>query len=147
MPHRNVMLPLVMPTQSALRSAVANIVKDLQLRCDESDVEMAEKLGVSAGTIANARNKKSDLSALTIAKIGAVYGTDAIGPYHSLYGATAHGIAASDAAPLTELADALAALTRAAGPKARLDAMPTLKAAAEALNGYLVSLERWRIAA
>ncbi|MFX8327764.1 hypothetical protein ABTL71_19070, partial [Acinetobacter baumannii] len=79
MPHRNVMLPLVMPTQSALRSAVANIVKDLQLRCDESDVEMAEKLGVSAGTIANARNKKSDLSALTIAKIGAVYGTDAIG--------------------------------------------------------------------
>lgn len=143
----NVLLPFSLPTQSSLRSAVANIIRDVQLKNEETDVETAEKLGVSAGTIANARNKKADLSALTIAKIGTVYGIEAVAPYHALYGASAHGVAASDAAPLAELADAMAALTRSPGPKARLDALPVLKTAAEALNAYLMSVERWRTAA
>jgi transcriptional regulator with XRE-family HTH domain len=141
------MLPFPIPTQSSLRSAVACIIRDVQLQHDETDTETAEKLGVSAGTIANARNKKADLSALTIAKIGTAYGIDAVGPYHALYGASAHGVAASDAAPLAQLADAMAALTRASGPKERLDALPILKAAAESLDAYVMSVERWRNAA
>jgi hypothetical protein len=62
-------------------------------------------------------------------------------------GATAHGIVAHDAAPLRELAEALAALTQSHTPKARFDSLPTLKAAAETLDGYILSLERWRLAA
>lgn len=93
------------------------------------------------------RNKKNDMGALMIATIGSRFGAEAVAPYNALYGATAHGIAASDAAPLTEMADALAALMKAHGPKARLDTLPTLKTAAEALNGYILSLEKWRLAA
>lgn len=143
----NVLLPLIAPDTAALRKAVAAIINDVQREHDLTDQELANKLDVHKNTICNARNKASDLGALTIAKIGAIYGADAVAPYHALYGATAHGIAASDAAPLTEMADALAALMRAHGPKARLDTLPALKNAAEALNGYILSLEKWRLAA
>lgn len=145
-PH-NVLLPMLAPDTEALRKAVAAIISDLQRKHDLSDEDLAIKLDVHKNTICNARNRKSDLGALTIAKIGAKFGADAVAPYNALYGATAHGVAAMDAAPLTEVADALAALTRSAGIKARLDALPVVKAAAEKLVSYVVTLERLRIAA
>ena len=145
-PH-NVLLPLALPTQKALRGALAQIIRDLQARYEETDQCTADRLGISIGTIRNARNETADLNALTIARIGAGYGADAVAPYNALYGATAHGIAAQDAAPLAELAQALAALTQSTTPKARFDSLPSLKDAAEALNGYILSLERWRLAA
>lgn len=144
---RNVLLPLMLPTQKQLRAAVAAIIRDIQHRHGESDQCTADRVGISVGTIRNARDEKTDLNALSIAKIGAIYGADAVAPYNALYGATAHGVAASDAAPLTEMADALAALMRAGGPKARLDALPTLRAALDAMGAYVVTLERWKIAA
>jgi hypothetical protein len=145
-PH-NVLLPMLAPDTEALRRAVAAIISDLQRKHDLSDEDLALKLDVHKNTICNARNRKSDLGALTIAKIGAKFGADAVAPYHALYGASAHGVAASDAAPLSEVADALAALTRSAGLKARLDALPVVKNAAEKLVSYVVALERMRIAA
>ncbi|WP_298165062.1 hypothetical protein [Novosphingobium sp.] len=144
---RNVLLPLMLPTQKQLRAAVAAIIRDIQHRHAESDQCTADRVGISVGTIRNARDEKTDLNALSIAKIGAIYGADAVAPYNALYGATAHGVASSDAAPLTEMADALAALMRAGGPKARLDALPTLRAALDAMGAYVVTLERWKIAA
>lgn len=143
----NVLLPIGLPNTKSLRAAVACIIRDIQREHHETDQDTADKLGVSIGTVRNARNEQADLGALTIAKIGAIYGADAVAPYHALYGAHAHGIAAHDAAPISELAEAVAALTRAAGPKARLDALPALKEASEALAGYIISLERWRVAA
>ena len=145
-PH-NVLLPLLCPDTAALRKAVAAIIRDVQRDFDETDQKTADRLGVHKNTIANARNEMGDLGALTIARIGSIYGVEAVAPYHALYGAHAHGIAASDAAPLNALAEALAALTGATGPKARLDALPTLKAAAEQLGSYVVSLEQFRRAA
>jgi transcriptional regulator with XRE-family HTH domain len=130
-----------------LRAAVARIIRDIQAQHHETDQDTADRLGISIGTVRNARNEDTDLNALTIARIGAVYGAQALSPYNSLYGAAAHGIASQDAAPLAELADALAALHRAETPRARFDSLPTLKAAAEAIAGYINSLERWRIAA
>ena len=149
MPDRtpNVMLPLSLPTQKELRAAVGNILRHVQHRYGETDQCTADRLGVSIGTVRNARDEKTDLNALTIAKIGAIYGADAVAPYNALYGATAHGVAAQDAAPLSLIADAMAALCSADSPKARLDALPALKDASEALAGYIVTLERWKIAA
>jgi hypothetical protein len=147
MTSRNVLLPLALPTQKSLRAAVAQIIRDIQAEHGETDQCTADRLGISIGTIRNARNETADLNALTIARIGPVYGADAVGPYNALYGATAHGIVAHDAAPLRELAEALAALTQSHTPKARFDSLPLLKAAAEAVNGYILSLEMWRNAA
>lgn len=143
----NVLLPMSLPNTKSLRAAVACIIRDIQREHHETDQDTADKLGVSVGTVRNARNEQADLGALTIAKIGAVYGAECLAPYHALYGATAHGAAAHDAAPLAELAEAMAALAKSDGPKARLDALPILKAAQEALGGYVVTLERWRVAA
>lgn len=145
--RHNVLLPLALPTQKCLRASVAQIIRDIQAVHGESDQCTADRLGVSIGTVRNARNETADLNALTIARIGAVYGAHAIGPYNALYGATAHGIASHDAAPLSQLANALAVLTGSESPKARFDALPELKAASEALSGYILSLERWRMAA
>lgn len=147
MTQHNVLLPLTFPDTAQLRKAVAAIIRDIQRDHGETDQATADKLGVHKNTIASARNEQADLGALTIARIGAVYGPQAVEPYHALYGATAHGAALNDAAPLTELADALAVLMKAAGPKARLDTLPTLKTAAASLNGYIIAMERWRLAA
>lgn len=147
MPTPNVLLPLALPTQKLLRAAVARIIRDVQALHSETDQDTADRLGISVGTVRNARNEATDLNALTIARIGAVYGAQSLAPYNSLYGAAAHGIAAQDAAPLGELADALSELHRAETPRARFDTLPVLKRAAEALAGYINSLEQWRMAA
>lgn len=145
-PH-NVPLPLCAPTTEALREACSAIVRDIMSAHGLTAIELGGRLNVHANTVAAWLNKKNDMGALMIATIGARFGVDAIAPYHALYGASAHGIAAQDAAPLTEMADALAALTRSTGPKERLDALPTIKTASEALSAYIVTLERWRLAA
>lgn len=144
---QEVPLPLASPTTEALREACSRIIRDLTASLDLTDIQLGGMLNVHANTIAAWRNKKNDMGALMIATIGSRFGAEDVAPYNALYGATAHGIAASDAAPLTEMADALAALMKAHGPKARLDTLPTLKTAAEALNGYILSLEKWRLAA
>ena len=146
MPHRaNVLLPFMPPTQKLLRAAIALIIREIQRDFDETDQCTADRLGVSIGTVRNARNETADLNALTIARIGAVYGAGAIAPYNALYGATAHVFAATDAAPLGALSEALTALLGATGPKARFDTIPALREAYEKLGGYLMSLEQARL--
>lgn len=147
MNERNVPLPMGLPTTMELMDAVSQIIRDVQSEFNETDQQTAERLGVTAATICNARNKKAELKARTIAAIGRVYGAQAISPYSALYGATTHGVASLDAAPLSELAEAQAALLRSKSPKGRFDALPALKTASEALAGYIISLERWRTAA
>jgi hypothetical protein len=147
MTGHSVLLPLEIPNTAALRKSVASIIRDIQRDHCETDQATADRLGVHKNTIAAARNEQSDIGALTIARIGALYGPEAVQPYHALYGATAHGIAASDAAPLVELTGALAALLHAGGPKARLDALPVLKDTSAKLDAYINSIERWRNAA
>lgn len=144
---RNISLPIEMPTQNLLREAARNIIMDLQKATGETDPEMAEKIGVSPTTIANARNRKNDIGSLTVAKIAAKYGEAAVAPYRALYGQGLHGIASSDPAPIAALALAVAELTKGDGPKARLDSLPVLVAAQEALSDYVAAIQRWRLAA
>ena len=76
-------------TQSSYRRAVAAIVRSIQANKHESDQDTADRLGVSAATVGNARNEKGDLAPLTLLRIGAVYGLDAINPAMLLMGGKA----------------------------------------------------------
>lgn len=153
----NVLLPLALPTQKFLRGAVANIIRDIQRDFSETDQETADHLGVSIGTIRNARNGETDLNAVTLARIGHRYGAHYVDPYHALYGACAQRIELSKCDPLAPLAESVALLCRmrAAGseggaietPKERLDALPALKAAARELTAYIAGIEQLRAVA
>lgn len=58
-------------TQSSYRQAVREIVLDMGK--DETDQDIAERLGCSAATVGNARNKKGNLNAITLLKIAKEY--------------------------------------------------------------------------
>ncbi|WP_157222658.1 hypothetical protein [Novosphingobium sp. AP12] len=55
----------------------------------ESDQDMAERLGTSSGTINNASNKRGDLNAVTLLRIGKEYGLHRLGPVLGLVGGKA----------------------------------------------------------
>jgi transcriptional regulator with XRE-family HTH domain len=140
----SILLPLPLPDTKSLRRAGAAIIRDIQLRHHETDQDTADRLGVSRGTISNVRNELSDPGALLIAKVGRVYGREAIAPYSALVDSDAtDGVAE----PTAELGEAVSALARARakGTKGRLDALPAVKAAIEAASAYVASVERERL--
>lgn len=153
----NVLLPMVLPTQSSLRKAVASMIRDIQREHAETDQDTADRLGVSKGTIVNARNGTTDLNALTIARIGAVYGAHYVNPYNSLYGATATPVQKATDDPLCHLARAVSTICDMRCPdgpggvvelpKEKLDALPALRAARASLDSYIAGIERLRLVA
>ncbi len=153
----NVLLPMMLPTQSSLRSAVSNIIRDIQRDHGETDQDTADQLGVSKGTIVNARNGTTDLNALTIARIGAVYGPHYVDPYNGLYGATATPVQKATDDPLCHLARAVSTICdmrcpdgpggAVELPKEKLDALPALRAARASLDSYIAGIERLRLVA
>lgn len=155
--YRNGLLPFQMPTQKRLREAVANIIRDVQRDFKETDEQTADALGISDGTVRNARNERTDLNAVTIARIGHKYGAHYVDPYHRLYGACAQSLQASQSDPLAPLAESVATLCRMRSqdseggrletPKEQLDALPILKNAARELTAYIASIECLRVAA
>jgi plasmid maintenance system antidote protein VapI len=56
------------------REAVAKIVSEIQDETGMDDEHLAEHLGVSEGTIANARNRRGNLDAVTMLNLGALFG-------------------------------------------------------------------------
>jgi transcriptional regulator with XRE-family HTH domain len=157
MQRNNVLLPLTLPTQSSLRAAVSAIIRDIQRDTQETDQDTADKLGVSAGTIANARNGKADLNAASIARIGAIYGAHTVDPYHALYGARAESLSFTKTDPLASLAMSVSAICamrhpdseggKTETPKEQLDALPLLKEAMRDLTAYIANIEKMKIAA
>lgn len=137
----NVLLPFALPDTKSLRRAAANIVRDIQREHEETDQQTADRLGVSVGTIRNIRNEACDISSLTIARVGAAYGQDAVAPYEALY---AHG-GGECSEPMGLLADAMAVLARAKGPKGEFDALPVVKDAIEGLTAWALAVERKRL--
>lgn len=153
----NVLLPLRLPTQKELRAAVANMIRDIQREHAETDQDTADRLGVSIGTVRNARNESADLNALTIARIGAVYGPHYVDPYNGLYGATATPVQKATDDPLCHLARAVSTICdmrcpdgpggAVELPKEKLDALPALRAARASLDSYIAGIERLRLVA
>lgn len=154
---RNGFLPLALPTQKLLRGAVATMIRDVQRDYGETDQETADQLGISDGTVRNARNERADLNAVTIARIGARYGAHYVDPYHRLYGARAENIDRKTSDPLTPLAEAVATICRMRSPtspggvielpKERLDSLPMLKEAYRELGAYIADIEALRVEA
>ena len=159
MPDRptNVLLPMSLPTQSSLRAAVGNIIRDCQRDAGDTDQDTADKLGVSKGTVVNARNGTTDLNALTIARIGVVYGASYLDPYNGLYGATAKPVETATDDPLCHLARAVTRICdmrcpdgpggATETPKELLDALPDMRKARAALDGLISRTEKMRLVA
>jgi DNA-binding Lrp family transcriptional regulator len=151
---KNGFLPLALPTQKSLRAAVATIIRDVQRDYGETDQETADNLGISDGTVRNARNERADLNAVTIARIGARYGAHYVDPYHRLYGARAAQVESRTSDPLTPLAEAVATICKMRCPngpggvvelpKEKLDALPQLKRAYRELGAYIAGIEAMR---
>lgn len=117
MTHRNKVLANVPPlTQTSMRDAISGIVRSIQSATGESDQDTADRLGVSAGTIANARNRNADLNMLTLLKIGPEYGLHHLNPLALLAGgklANAEAVCSSDREMPMHVAEAQLFLARA----------------------------------
>lgn len=92
--------------ENAYRSAVATIIRDIQRDYGKSLIDIAEDCGVSLGTISNAVNEKTGLSATYLLKLGAVYGPAFLNPCFALMGAQAAPLnaATKDVLPLLTMA-------------------------------------------
>lgn len=92
--------------ESVYRSAVATIIRDIQRDLQKSLIDIAEDCGVSLGTISNAVNEKTGLSATYLFKLGAVYGPAFLNPCFALMGAQAAPLTAAtkDVLPLLTMA-------------------------------------------
>jgi hypothetical protein len=153
----SVLLPMRLPTQKLLRAAVAHIIRDVQRDHNETDQCTADRLGVSIGTVRSARNEASDLNAVTIARIGAVYGAHYVDPYHRLYGATASVVQREGQDPLIHLAKAVSTICEMRSPDSPggvsetpqelLSALPVFRAAIAALTAHVGQIERLRAVA
>lgn len=138
-------------TQSSYRAAVAGIVRSIQNRHSESDQDTADRLGVSAATVGNARNEKGDLSAITLLRIGKEYGLDAISPSLHLIGSRAVPEGArctTDAAMPIPVAKAQVFLCEALADNGRVDDSEIVaEGAPEAIEqaGQVFDTLRWRL--
>lgn len=74
-------------TQTSYRTAISESVKAVQ--GGDSDRDIADLWGVSAGTVANARNKTNDLNAVSMLRLGERFGPSALDTVLSLIGARA----------------------------------------------------------
>lgn len=148
----SVLLPMPMPTHKALRAAVAKIVRRIQADHDLTDEDFAASVGISEGTVANARKDRTDLNAATIAMIGAKFGVEALDPYAALYGARNVPLEADNADAMPSLTGAVHRLAVAQSPSSKggqsvthcelLAMLPELRAAQASLNALIVREER-----
>lgn len=75
------------PTGGAYRLAVSQIIREVKARYKLSNERLAELIGCSEQTIANAEGDKAenDLKAVTLLNIAYAFGEEAIAPVRSLY--------------------------------------------------------------
>jgi hypothetical protein len=77
------------PTEKSYLDAVRDIILAVQAKHDLTDQELADRLGCSDGTIANARNRASKLGGPTLAALEHEFGPGAIDPFLALGGSRA----------------------------------------------------------
>lgn len=115
MADNNVLRVNPIEEQTAYRNAVARMLTCIQAEHHVTLLDIAERIGVSLGTISNAANKKNDLCRTFINRLGIAYGAAALDPIHALYGARAVPLEAdenADALPSTTAAIHKLALAR-----------------------------------
>ena len=129
-----------LPTTDCVRGALANVIRDIQRDHDLTDQQLADRIGVHVNTVARARNKAATLDNVAVARLGAIFGDEALRPYTALW---SHDRGAADIMPA--LADAMAAVSRAKGPKGDLDALPVVKATMDAMAAWANAAELKRL--
>lgn len=73
------------PTGRTYRSAVAQVVREIKAAHRLNNEQLAERVGVSEGTIYNAENENGDLAAVTLLNLAFSFGEEAIAPVRDLY--------------------------------------------------------------
>jgi DNA-binding XRE family transcriptional regulator len=75
------------PTSGSYRAAIAQVIRNLKASHKLSNERLAEIIGVSEQTIANAEAERveNDLKAVTMLNIAYAFGEDAIAPIRNLY--------------------------------------------------------------
>jgi DNA-binding XRE family transcriptional regulator len=131
-----------LPTRKVLRTAIATIIRAIQLEAELSDEEMGRRIGVSATTVRNARNEDADLNALAIASIGAAFGEDKLQPYADLFNGQIMPRRLASCDPVPALASAITALSTAKTPKERADCLPKLRISRDVLNNVIATTEQ-----
>src|SRR6187431_1448852 len=86
MSGHNVLRVNAVEEQTAYRLAVAEILRRVQSEHGVTLLEIADKIDVSLGTISNAANKKADLNATYLNRLGVVFGPNTLDPYAALSG-------------------------------------------------------------
>lgn len=72
--------------QDRYRRAVSQIIGDIQKATGADLCDIAEAIDVSSATVCNAYNKRSDLNAMYLARLGKAYGGAFLNPYLALIG-------------------------------------------------------------
>ena len=75
------------PTSGSYRAAVSQIIRDVKARHRLSNERLAELIGCSEQTIANAESDRAEnnLNAVTLLSIAYAFGEEAIDPVRALY--------------------------------------------------------------
>jgi transcriptional regulator with XRE-family HTH domain len=153
--HRNSVLGrLGRPTKKSYRAAIKQIVLDLQAQHNLNDPELAERLGCSAPTIANARKELTNLDGVTLANIEYEFGPSALDPFLKLGGSRSVPLTtdAPDAHVCLALLDALHVIIETQQPDSEggVDTTPNeaakiiwkLRKARQALDGLIALGEK-----
>lgn len=154
----NVLLPMALPTRNVLRKALADIIRALQSRHSLTDEQLAAELHVSAGTIANVRNERTDLNQETIAKIGARFGVETLDPWSACFGGRNVPREHTEGrVSLSAVTGGLHKLSLATDPESKggeaithcelADMLPDLKAGQRLFNSLIARAEKLGIAA
>ena len=155
---RNGLLPLPLPTRNELRKALAQIIRSVQAEHGLTDEALADRIGVSDGTIRNVRNERTDLNQETIAKLGARFGPECLDPWSACFGGRNVPKEASDGRiSLTAVTGSLHKLSVATDDNSDgggvithrelADMLPDLKATQRLVNSLIARAERMGIAA
>jgi DNA-binding XRE family transcriptional regulator len=73
------------PSSRSYRIAVAQTIRDVKARHKLSNERLAELIGCSEQTVANAENECGDMQAVTLLSLGYAFGEEAIAPVRALY--------------------------------------------------------------
>lgn len=138
--------------QSDYRNAVAEVIRRILMIHETTLVEISERIDVSLGTISNAANKKADLNAIYLLRLGKAYGPQTLDPCMALFGARGVPIDADEVDPLPSLTMAAHVVARARThsspggaaetPCEQSAMLPVLEEAQTDLSAKIVSIRR-----
>lgn len=147
----NVLRPCLRTETEQYRNAVARVILSIQNETEDTLADIAEKIGVSPGTMSNAANKRSDLSPVFLRRMRTVYGLHHLDHVARFFDALFNPIEAEDMDALPSLSASVHRLAVAQSPNSEggvaithrelLAMREDLEAAQRAINSLLARAE------